>query len=48
MGLGQSITEYKEVRDRQNKVVVEGHQLSPQQKRICLLQQADGSPAYKS
>jgi hypothetical protein len=32
----------------QNKVVTEGYRLSPQQTRIWLLQQADGSLAYKA
>src|SRR5215510_1499956 len=32
----------------QSKVVVEGYQLTPQQTRLWLLQQADGSHAYKS
>src|SRR6266511_2065148 len=32
----------------QSKTAVEGYQLTPQQTRLWLLQQADGSPAYKS
>ena len=32
----------------QNKVVVEGYQLSPQQTRIWWLQQADGGQAYRA